>query len=82
MISKNLIRVGEVSAVSTSLSAVQVVMADKDNMVSGWLPVVIPPIKITEPVEIELPEVGNRVLCLFLGNGLETGYCLGKVAGT
>ncbi|NTU28845.1 hypothetical protein HPY27_01550 [Brevibacillus sp. HB1.1] len=43
------------------------VFPDKDNQVSGDLP-------ILNGVTLS---VGESVLCLFLGNGMQTGFCLG-----
>ncbi|MGG4447639.1 hypothetical protein [Brevibacillus porteri] len=44
------------------------VFPDKDNQVSGDLPI-LNQVTLT---------VGESVLCLFLGNGMQTGFCLGS----
>jgi len=74
----NLLRVGIVSSVDESLKAVRVVIEDQDDLVTGWLQVIVPPIA---GISIQFPAVGDMVLCAFLGSGIETGYCLGKVGG-
>lgn len=67
---RNLIRVGDVSTVDATAGTVEVVFADRDNAVSGPLPCM--------SSEYNLPAVGDQVLCLFLGNGIEQGFCLGS----
>ena len=39
------------------------------KLVSGWLPVLVP--RASADMAFDLPDVGDQVLCLFLGNGLE-----------
>lgn len=68
----SLIRDGLVSTVDSQRYTVRVVFPDRDNMVSGELPLVAP------PGLHRLPNVGDNVLCLFLGNGISKGYCLGQ----
>ncbi|KEQ22303.1 phage baseplate assembly protein V [Paenibacillus tyrfis] len=68
----NMVRVGTVSVIDPDRCAVRVVFPDRDDLVSDFLPVVV------LPGEYVLPKVNDRVLCLFLGNGLETGFCLGS----
>ena len=45
------------------------------KLVSGWLPVLVP--RASADMAFDLPDVGDQVLCLFLGNGLEEGFVLG-----
>jgi len=81
-ITSNLIRTGIVSDRNEGEAAVRIVMEDRDGMVSNWLPVIVPPLKYDDPehvVTYKIPEVGATVLCLFLGTGLESGFCLGQV---
>lgn len=73
---RNLIRVGVVSDRSTKLCAVRVVFEDQDNLVSGWLPVILPQTGSTK--DFMLPDIDERVVCLFLGNGIEAGFCIGS----
>lgn len=75
----NLIRVGNVSDIDASRLAVRVVMPDRDDLVSGWLPLCRPPLRYDEYTALVMPEVGEQVLCLFLGNGLEAGFWLGTI---
>ncbi|RXZ84579.1 hypothetical protein EBB07_00750 [Paenibacillaceae bacterium] len=70
------IRLGIVSAVDASQQAIRATFPDKDDQVSDWLEPVIPPIA---NAVIQLPVIGEPVLCLFLGNGIETGFFIGTV---
>lgn len=76
----NIIKVGRVSSVDTSRRRIRATFPDRDNQVSGWLQLVMPPIQIDTETHFDMPSVGDAVLCLFLGNGLETGYWLGVVS--
>lgn len=67
---KELIRVGVVSSVNYPAGKVAVYFEDRDGMVSDELPLL--------SAEYEMPTVGERVLCLFLGNGVTKGFCLGR----
>lgn len=67
---KNLIRVGAVSSVNYPEGRVQVCFEDQDNIVTDELPMLA--------AEYEMPAVGEKVLCLFLGNGVAKGFCLGR----
>lgn len=86
MLAQNIIRVGVVSSSDPGRQAIRATFPDRDDQVSDWLPVIIPPIKTEYTVngetlclEIEIPKLDEEVLCIFLGNGLETGFCVGKV---
>jgi len=70
MDAKNLIRVGKVSSIDYDKGTVRVLLEDKNNIVTGNLPYL--------SFEYEMPEVGESVLCLFLGNGTSRGVCLGR----
>lgn len=76
---KNLVRVGIVSSTNGSACTAKVTFPDKDNMVSGDLPVIQIGANGTESYWI--PEVGTRVLCLCLpnpsGSGMNAGFILG-----
>lgn len=76
MVLRNLIRIGIVSDRSADECAVRVVIEDQDELVTDWLPVIVPSAGRTK--DFILPDVGDRVVCLFLGNGLEAGFCLGS----
>ncbi|WP_020621177.1 hypothetical protein [Paenibacillus daejeonensis] len=85
---RNQIRVGTVSTRSEERQAVKVVIEDQEDLVTDWLQIIYPPVRVItdSPVavrmEVQLPAVGETVLCVFLSSGLETGYCLGRVGGT
>lgn len=67
---KNLIRVGKISSINYDNGTVRVVFPDKDNIVTDELPYL--------SFEYYMPYIGDTVLCLFLGNGISRGFCLGK----
>ncbi|OPJ63680.1 phage baseplate assembly protein V [Clostridium chromiireducens] len=67
---RNLIRIGTVSSVNEINGTVRVIFEDKDNMVSDELPLL--------SSEYNLPKIKDQVLCLFLPNGVEAGFCLGS----
>lgn len=69
-IARNLIRVGLVNSSNPNKGTVKVLFPDKDNIVSNDLPML--------SFISHMPSVGEQVLCLFLGNGLEEGFCLGS----
>ncbi|WP_297429324.1 phage baseplate assembly protein V [Clostridium sp.] len=66
---RNLIRVGIVSSINETNGTVRVIFDDKDDMVSDELQLL--------NSEYNIPEVKEQVLCLFLPNGLQQGFCLG-----
>lgn len=74
---KHLIRVGTVSNRNPGRCAVRVIFDDLDRLVSDWLPVVVPQALHTR--DMALPDIGETVVCLFLGTGVESGFCLGAV---
>jgi phage baseplate assembly protein gpV len=67
---KNLIRIGTVSSINYNAGKVKVSFSDKDGIVSDELPML--------SFEYNMPAVNDSVLCVFLGNGLQSGFCLGK----
>ena len=66
-IARNLIREGVVSSRDIPGRTVKVFFPDRD-LVSGNLPL---------QNGVTMPAIGDPVVCLFLGNGLERGFCLG-----
>lgn len=70
MLARNLVRIGQVNSVDESKGTVQVLFQDKDDIVTDDLPLL--------SFEYDIPPVGSQVLCVFLGNGLEQGFCLGR----
>ncbi len=71
------IRYGVVSAVAPNTHTVRVLFEDEDTMVSDWLPVVVP--CASKNKYCALPDVGDRVACAFLDNGVTAGFVLGSV---
>jgi phage baseplate assembly protein gpV len=65
-----MVRVGTVSSINYKAGMVSVVFEDKDDMVTDDLPML--------SYEYEMPEVGDKVICLFFGNSISTGICLGR----
>lgn len=66
----NLIRIGTVSSINYKEGKLRVCFKDQDNIVTDELPML--------SFEYEMPNVGEPVLCLFLGNGIANGFCLGR----
>jgi phage baseplate assembly protein gpV len=67
---KNLIRIGVVSSINYAVGTVRVCIEDQDELVTDDLPML--------SHEYEMPNVGEVVLCLFLGTGNQNGFCLGR----
>lgn len=73
----NLLRTGLVSSVDEQKATVRVVFKDRDNMVSYDLPVIH--LHTLHVKGYRMPDVGENVVCLFQGNGMQDGYCLGAI---
>ena len=71
----HLIRVGKVVSTATGKSTVRVQFADADDMVSYDMGVIYP--RTHKDKHYNVPDIGDQVVCLFLGNGMETGFVLG-----
>lgn len=69
LLARNIIRVGRVSKVNQLNGTVQVLFKDRDNLISGDLPLL---------ESSTIPNINDQVLCIFLGNGMEDGFCLGR----
>lgn len=69
-IARNLFKVGQVSSINPEKGMVKVLFPDKDYTVSDFIPML--------SFEYNMPKVEDQVWCVFLGNGLESGICLGK----
>jgi len=67
---------GEVVEVDESLHRVRVKLFDRQGMVTGFLPVLVPFAKDT--YAYGLPKVGDTVLVVFLPQGPEDGFVLGS----
>lgn len=68
---RNLIRVGRISTLDKLKGTCRVMFDDKDNIVSGEL-------CIMEFVNLDKLNIEDQVLCIFLPNGIQVGFCLGK----
>ncbi|MEC0269053.1 phage baseplate assembly protein V [Paenibacillus anseongense] len=71
-----MIRAGNVSSVNPQNGTVRVAFPDNSNLLSGELPVIISKSKWAKTAA--MPSVGDPVLCLFLSNGIQNGFCLGS----
>lgn len=74
---KSMVRVGTVSDRNPDSCSVRVVFSDQDDLVSDWLPVVLP--QALNTCDYSLPDIDETVVCLFLGSGIEAGFCLGAI---
>lgn len=76
-----MVRVGFVSARQPEKMRVRVELRDTvtASLVTDWLPVLCP--RACGDLAYDLPDVGDQVLCLFLGYGLEQGFVLGAMYG-
>lgn len=67
---------GVISSVNPSKATARVTFADRDNLVSYDLPVLQ---HNSGSVKFySMPSVGQPVLCLFLGTGMENGFIVGS----
>lgn len=75
----HLVRYGRVTARDEATMRVQVECEDTvtDALVTDWLPVLTP--RAHGDRQYDLPDVEDRVLCLFLPIGLEAGFVLGSL---
>lgn len=70
---RNLVRIGQVSSIDDAKCTIKVKFNDKDDMISDDIPYF--------SFEYNLPNIKDYVACIFLGNGLQSGFCLGKYYG-
>ncbi|QWU15671.1 hypothetical protein SAMN04487895_12717 [Paenibacillus sophorae] len=68
-----MIRTGIVSTIDLTARTVRVTFPDRDDLVSGDLPVI-------GPETSELPAAGDSVLVAYIDNGYQ-GFCLGLIPG-
>lgn len=68
---QQLIRIGTISTVTPSAGTVRVAFTDRDDMVSGELPV------LSVGGIFTMPVVGDAAVCLFLSDHVGTGFYLG-----
>ncbi len=71
-----LIKPGIVSSVDPATCSARVIFPDRDEMVSADLPILQR--NCGKNQDFSLPDVGDNVLCLFLGTGTEDGFILGS----
>lgn len=74
---RELVRVGVVTNVYPERGTVRVRLVDADDQVSFELPVLYR--KTMKDKEYWMPDVGEQVVCLFSGQGLEQGFVLGAI---
>lgn len=74
---QNIIRIGTVSSVNPGNGTARVTFAEKSEIVSGDLQVLQR--NTLKNKDWALPDVGEQVLCVFLPNGLESGFIIGAV---
>lgn len=67
--------IGEVSATYPDKARARVIFEDRDNKTSKELPIVF--MRAYDLEVYAMPNVGEQVVCAFLGNGLEEGFILG-----
>lgn len=72
----DLIRIGKVSSVDPTTGTARVVFEDTDESVSFDLPILFPQTMAAK--HYGMPSIDENVICLFLGNGVQTGICLGS----
>ena len=70
-----IIRVGKVSSTNPAAMTVRVTFPDEAGLVSDDLHVLCQGSKSDK--DYWMPDVGEQVVCIFLPNGRNTGYCLG-----
>lgn len=72
---KVLLKIGEVSSVNPATCTARVVFDDDDSLVSGDLQIL--QMNSLKNKGYWLPDVGEDVVCIFLGTGVEEGFILG-----
>ncbi len=72
---QKIIRVGKVSSTNPADMTVRVTFPDERELVSADLPVLCHGSKSDK--DYWMPDVGEQVVCLFLPNGRNMGFCLG-----
>lgn len=70
---RELVRVGVVTNIYPERGTVRVHLVDADDQVSYELSVVYQ--KTGKDKEYWMPDIGEHVVCLFSGQGMEQGFC-------
>lgn len=73
----NMNRVGKVTALLPEKGMVRVEFGDRSELVSYELPVVVK--QTLKNKDSYMPDIGEHVTCMFLGNGVEQGFVLGAI---
>lgn len=73
----NLIRIGKVSSVDYQKGTARVFFPDDDDIVSYDLPVLHR--NCLKNKDYNMPDIDERVVCVFLSSGVETGFILGSI---
>jgi len=68
---------GRVESLDEKLHRVRVSLPDRDNMITGWLPVIT--LFSYGDAAYALPQKGDTVLCVFFKHGLEDGFVIGSI---
>lgn len=74
---KNLVRVGVVSEINPAKAMARVYFDEKDSRVSTELFVLNRQTFANK--DYQMPDIGEHVLCVFLENGLESGFIVGAL---
>lgn len=74
---KNMIRVGVVSSINPTNGTAKVVFHEKEELVSGDLPIIYR--QTFKNKDYTMPDIDEQVVCVFLENGLESGFILGAI---
>lgn len=65
-----MVMTAKVSAVDYAKGHVKVILTDRDDMVSDWIPML--------SHEYEMPDIGDIVTCDFAAEDCKTGFCRGR----
>lgn len=75
--SGSFMRLGEVTSIDFAKAKVRVTFDDEDGMTSYWLPVMQRNTIANQ--DYWLPDIGEDVVCVFFGEGVEDGFVLGSI---
>lgn len=73
----DLIRIGEVTAIDVANVTCRVTFDDDDGITSFDLPVIQR--NTLKNHDYAMPDIGEDVICIFLGSGMEEGFVLGSI---
>lgn len=69
LLARNIVKAGRVNSIDRDKGTVKVLFEDRDNTISDNLPLF---------EFVAFPNVGDRVVCIFIGNSIDVGFCLGR----